>query len=274
MKILTLIPNVDTYGVMLLAILSLGSFSIAGHIHIRWLKSTFSFIGSNAAVKSALAIIGLMIIPLSELFQKNIFYELVGLFIGIIFGLLTTFIELSMIRKMNRNNIKPSNHQINVRHDNLLRNAKIIKKKLFVSTLLLQSKGLNNVRADYSQYAAELDFVHYSLSAVVIVAIAEEFLFRGYLISLYSLLSNHNMMIFAVLCSTLLFALSHINNSWNEFKCKLPLSIFTTIGFLATGTLLCAIATHVTLNLYAYFQHKKLNIPQASYNYLSLGMMK
>lgn len=264
MKTHILIPSVNSYsvniyGVMLLAMLSLGSFTIARHVHIRWLKTKFSFIGSNAVVKMAIALMGLFIIPVSDLFSLNVSHEICGILAGLAMGFMTVFLEIQMIRKVNRKSLVKKNYQYRTNEDNHLRNAIFTKKMTLASAKTITAKGLTHIRQSYSQYANEPNFLNYSLMSVITVGIAEEFLFRGYLISIAELMQNRIEMIAIIFCSLILFAFSHVSHSWNEFKCKLPLSIFTTADFIVTGTLLSSIATHLTLNIYAYLQLKKNN---------------
>lgn len=268
-----LIPSSDSYGVMLLITLSLGSFPIARHVHIRWLKNYFSFVGSNAVVKSSIVILGLFTVNLSHLFAWNIYRELSGLFIGVIFGLITLFVEMKVIRMINRKRLINKTYKQDISESRAIRNAIITKKTSLFSTKSMQAKGLTQVRQGYGQYTAEPDFLNYSLLSVIIVAIAEEFLFRGYIISITELMPNEIIFILVFL-STILFACSHMANSWIEFVCKLPLSLLTLVGFILTGTLLTAIFTHITLNICAYLQLKKLNLKDLKQYCLPAGVVK
>lgn len=274
MKTHILIPSIDSYGLMLLITLSLGSFPIARHVHIRWLKTYFSFVGSNAVVKGMIALLGLFIVSLTDFFTWNIYRESGGIFIGIVLGFFTVFLEMKIIRKVNRKRLINKNDKLARDEGHVVRNAVITNKISLSSTKSIEAKGLTHVRQGYGQYASEPDFLNYSLMAVIVVAVAEEFLFRGYIISVAELMHSEFMMFIFVFFSAILFACSHMANSWNEFVCKLPLSIFTTIGFLLTGTLLTAIVTHITLNIYAYFSLRKFNFKDVTHRYLPVGMMR
>lgn len=272
MKILTLIPNADTYGVMCLIMLSLGSFTIARHIHIRWLKDKFSFVGSNAIVKSAIAFLGLLIIPWQDFFPQNVSKLIFVLLIGIILGFITIYCETKMIRKINRKKITEKSYSHNQSGDGYLRNSTVTTKMSLSSKKNISAKGLSHIRKSYSQYAEEPDFLNYSLLAVIVVAIAEEFLFRGYIVSIAEIMKNQIIGISIILCEIALFAVSHISSSWKEFQNKLTLSCLATLGIVMTGNLITSIATHVTLNIYAFMQLRKIRVKTSAENILPVGI--
>src|SRR5262249_9157741 len=141
-------------------------------------------------------------------------------------------------------------------HDDVFRKAIVTKTLSLATAKPIKTMGLTHIRQGHNQYAEVPDFTDYSIAAVIIVAVVEEFLFRGFMITIALSLTNRSAMVLVILATLLLFAFSHVSSSLNEFKCKLPLSIFTTIGFIVTGTLLSAIITHVILNIYAYLQTK------------------
>lgn len=273
MKILTLIPSRDPYGMMSLALLSLGSFTIASHVHVRWLKNKFSFVASNAIVKSMIALFGLTIVNLFDLFTCHLYWELTCLFIGIFLGLITIRFEVYMIRKSNRNRLIDDRGKNKCRDENdLLRSAIVKNKMLLPSSKVIKAKGLIHVRRSHGQSADLPDFINDSLLSLMMVAIAEEFLFRGYIIFIANSMNDKMIMIVMILASIILFACSHMTDL-SEFKYKLPLSIFTTLGFIVTGTLLTAITTHLILNIYAYDKLRKRNFTKIKLNYLPLGVL-
>ena len=272
MKTHILIPRVNSYGLMLLITLSLGSFPIARHIHIRWLKKYFTFIGSNAVVKGVIALLGLCIVNLTDYFSWNIYRESNGLLVGLVFGFLVIFFEMKIIRKVNRQRLVNKNAKL-IRDEGYVVRSALIKNRISLSSVKsIQAKGLVNVRQGYGQYAIEPDFLNYSLMAVIVVAIAEEFLFRGYVVFVAQLMNREILAFILVFFSMVLFACSHMANSWTEFICKLPLSILTMLGFLLTGTLIAAIVTHITLNIFAYMSLKKHKFDDAANRYLPYGV--
>ena len=265
MKTHILIPNMDSYAIMLLIVLSLGSFNIARQFHIRWLKNYFSFVGSNALVKSLIAIAGFKIIVLNNLFSWNLYVESCGIVIGLMLGFITIYCESTMINKINRN--KLLNIKEHTKKDAL--QTMFVTKTFSLSANPTKAKGLQYIRQRYSQYLQEPDFLNYSLLSIILVAIAEEFLFRGYIISIAA---SHNSIISLalILLSTILFACSHISRACHEAIVKLPLAILATLSFILTQTLLTAIILHLTLNIYTYLQLKKRKIATSNHSYLPM----
>ncbi len=257
MNILTLIPSANVYGVMVLAMLSLGSFNIARHIHIRWLKNTLSFVATNALVKSAIGLFGLAIIPFSALFAMNVWSEIASISLGIIFGFASIFIEVIMVRHVNRKNLLLKNAKLIQQKNNGMVNTTMSTKLSLSSSPSIAAKGIKDIRNNYTQYADAPDFLNYSLFAVMTVAIAEEFLFRGYLTVIAHWMQPMVVTVVIILVSLSAFAFSHVSSSWREFIYKLPLSLFTTMSFIMTGSLMGAIITHLFLNIYAYVAIRK-----------------
>jgi hypothetical protein len=258
MSTLTLIPNSNTYGVVVLTLLSLGSFNIARHIHLRWLKNKFSFVGSNAVVKVSIALLGLIIIPLTSLFSPDVYREIYSLILGVFFGFLTIFLEVSMVRKLNRKKLVYKNNRTPQQDSTSMRNVIINQKMALSSSQQISAKGISDIRKSYTHYIENPHFVNYSLFAVLIVAISEEFLFRGYLIIIANSINSYLMAAGIILLSLFAFSFSHLSTSWREFTCKLPLSLFTTAIFIATGSLIGAIVIHLLLNTYAYLNTKNI----------------
>jgi hypothetical protein len=271
MKILTLIPSADLYGLIILVVLSLGSFPIARHIHIRWLSQRFSFIGSNAIVKSIIAIFGLLIVPTTNLFPLNATQEMIGMLAGVALGCLTVIIEMKMIRRVNRHNLINKVLRNPVGDNDHLRNA-IITNKISLTSKKIEAKGLSQIRKGYGKYADLPEFINYSLISVTIVAIAEEFLFRGYMLSVSKLINNSFVTIFIICLSVFLFASSHMSSSWGESNRKLPLSVFAMAGYVMTGTLISSLLTHLILNVYA-FMKMNASDPVPKNNSIPVGVL-
>ena len=254
MKILTLIPNAETYGIAILIMLSLGSFVIARHVHIRWLKTKFSLIASNAIVKTVIVMFGLLIIPGKDLFLSTLTRTIIDLVCGVLLGLVCVVLEVYLIRKRNRHKIINKIANKYKTDYSLLRNS-VPQSKMSLSTKKeISAQGLSQLRKSYSQYAHEPDFIHYSLIAVILVAIAEEIIFRGYIISAAQWVNGYSSVLIGL--SVICFVASHISQSWFEGLAKLPLAIVATAGFIMTADLSLAIAAHVTFNIYAFLQLK------------------
>lgn len=252
-----LIPNINTYGIVVLCVLSLGSFPIARHIHIRWLNKHFSFLGSNAIVKVFISLLGLCIVHFSDLFTWNIYRESYGLSIGVLFGVTTVYLEKKMIKAVYDRKLLKDDNKLNAPAEaNFLRHATVNSTMSLTSPKFISAKGLLDIRKGYSKYAIDPDFTSFGLVSVIMVAISEEFLFRGYMLSISEYMPNQTLMYTIIVLSMILFASSHMANYWSEFMYKLPLAILTLVGFIMTGTLLTSIVTHLILNIYAYSRLK------------------
>lgn len=255
MKILTLIPNSSTYGLLVLNLLILGSFTIARQLHLRVLKAYFSFIASNALVKSVIVCMGLFIFPLMDLFPMPVMVELKNLIIGVGLGVIVLYAEIKLLRLSARRMPTPYNNMLTT-ENTIFRNVSLKQHLKFTSTSI-SAMGLN-VRHYYDRYIEANHFIGYSLIAVIIVAIAEECLFRGYFFLTSKLFVSITLQVFFLLWVTLLFAASHLSHHWKEGVRKLPLALLTMLGLFVTNSLITPIGTHLTLNIYAYHLMKRL----------------
>lgn len=256
MRMLT--PIHDQYGLMVLMILALGSFGVSKHLHERWLKKSFSLIGSNAIVKTAIVLFGWHFFNMYAFFQYSFINVCV---LGVCFGVASIIFEEKILRYFNRKNWQQS-----------FVNSETLKRCLNTQRLTLSSHrkyyGLKNVRKQPTKFSAD-EIKNYSLLAVIIVAVMEEILFRGYLLALREGMHFY-LNISCILFITLMFAFAHLNKNLYSVCSKLPLSILTTLSFIFTGNLLAPILTHSCLNIYAYVKKNKINhMPQ---NTLPLGM--
>lgn len=248
------IDCLNDYHLFIIGLLALGSFNIARHIHISYFQNKISFVSSQALIKSLLVIIGMTLMPYHSYFILNMRMECLGIVWGIIFGLFVIYCEVILTRLINRKKLYASLTKT--------KNKDQYDLTVISNTLTFSSEkklmGLKQIRKNYIRFAREFNFGQFSLIAIIIIAIAEEFLFRGVIFSIAWQMENNIVMTLIIFLSGLLFACSHLSHSWNEVLVKLPLAIFTSLGFIFTQTLLSAVIIHVMLNTYAYQQQKRI----------------
>lgn len=246
-----------TYALMMLIILALGSFTIARHIHTRWLINHLALMESDALIKSIITLAGMAIVPWQHLFTLDLIHEGIGIFIGIIMGLLIIHLEVKMLRRINRSKLRNKKRKLPIEINYSQKSLQPVQALCLSSPKFISIKGLAHIRNRHRGFVEDLDIFNYSLLTILTVAIAEEFLFRGYLISIANHIENKLLTAFLILLSILLFSCSHLSSSWNEVKTKIPLTIVTTFEFMLTHTLISAIISHAMLNTYAYNQKQK-----------------
>lgn len=265
-KILTLIPEANSFGLITLILLCLSSSSIASFVHMRYLSTyNVDIVFSNTLVKFLIVIYGLLIIPLSLLFHATWFNLIISIPAGVIIGLVTVQLDRKVIRYFfrKRNFVQGYNDQPTgsdpttvrtySRRMNIAGNDNVNKK----------SQLMNNKLTRFSEHNPLKD---YGLVSVIGVAIFEEIIFRGFLIGLCLAIPSLLMQTITISLLVLFFAVIHVDLGWEQVLAKTILGVTTTLLRLIFGNLYAPIIAHVVLNAIAYFEYKKVmastKIPQ------------
>lgn len=258
MKLLTLIPNANSYGIVTLLLMCVSSTAIASFFHLRYLSTWhFNAVFTNALIKGFIFIYGCLIIPLSYFFTKSLINILASIIVGILLGILTAHADKKIIRFFYRHPLfNAKNNQINLGHDDIY----IDKIQSISNNLAGVDRANNNALAMFSKmsiYAKPLNINKYGITSVIFVALFEEFLFRGYLLYACLSITNFSMKSLAVILTTLIFGLMHIDFGWEQVIAKTILSIITTLTVLFSGNIIAALIIHCFLNIMAYIESKR-----------------
>jgi|GEM_PF-3442988 len=265
MTYLHLIPQAETYGVTILAIFSLASFTIARRFHLsRGSGGHIDFVKVNLIVKSLIVLYGLLLIPMQNLFSLKFSTEFVACLAGIVLGIFYIRIEKKIIRYFARNE-KTKNKQ----KQYMLKASKVhvIKARslgLSNNNFFRRHNSLSNQQKNVFDYA---ELCKIKLMHLLLIAILEEIIFRGYLtyITLNISLNIYNEIIVLIFIA-FLFAFSHASYSWPQIASKFIFGIMALFVFMCFGTLTSAISSHLYLNAIAYKhlqQNRKTFKPQA-----------
>ena len=257
-KILTLIPEADTYGLIVLIALSLGSTGIASYIYMRYLSiKANDIILTNAIVKIIIVLFGLLIIPFSQLYSQNWQIEISSIPIGIIFG----FIVISIDKKVIRHFIRTGKHSVsidmNTSADRLNYNKTYNRSLGLDDTVETQDNSLK-MQNNMNRLSSNPELVTFSLGSVILVAICEEIIFRGFLVSCSLMIHDLKLRVVALIASVLFFGISHATSGLEQALTKTILGTITLLLRMISGSILPAIVTHVVLNTAAYYETKRI----------------
>lgn len=223
----------DPYAVASLITLTLGSFFISSHIYERWLmKREVSLMAINAWIKGAIVLLGCTMISPNVLIAGNIYLQLSSLFAGVVMGYLFLKFEERAIRFLPDflGTSIATNQQFSG-SGNANRNIRTVLAKKHLS-----KKGIQH---------------QYSYFTTSIIGAFEEILYRGFLTALCISFADITASLFYLMIITLLFALSHINIGYTHIVTKFILGLICLITFIATGSIIVAIALHSTFNFLA-----------------------
>jgi len=256
MTILTLIPDAKTYGIAILLMLSLGCSNIASHIHSRWFahKRTNSIL-LQWIVKFFIILFGITIFPIQELFLSPLWKQLVALPIAVLLGIFALKFEFYIKRILLRRKKYAPQATMNSRY--IYHQATASKKFGMTSSHFAGKTNLKNIHEHHAKQDASL--TGFNLRDIILVAIGEEIIFRGFLwqfsLLMPSLWLNYTVLIFSVI----LFGASHISMGKGQFLAKTILGTCCLASVLFAHSILPAIITHVIFNICAYQEMIKAN---------------
>jgi hypothetical protein len=247
MTILTHIHENNVYGLAILITCSLGCSNIASHLYSRWFAhSKINVISIHAIVKLCIVLWGMLFISWRLLFDTAPLLQFGGVFSGIILGWIAVNIELYINRKLVRHAALHVNHRAQYRYHRKIEN----KAQGMMKKIISQKVNLRNVQEHHARLDGELN--NYQLRDIILVAIFEEILFRGYLYQLGLYCSSLFLTIIVWLTTTILFGASHITLGKGQFLSKTILGSICLLSVVIFHSLLPAIVIHVFFNLFAY----------------------
>lgn len=257
MPILTLIPEAQSYGIVILVVCGLGCMSLSAHIHARWFSTkAIHFTIVHACVAGLVACWGFLIVDASQLVGRSPLIWLGSIPLGLVVGWLAVWSDRAIVRTASRRQLTSGDRarskqakKRNPSWGNL--NVRVRSVPLSITTFSGKSKTLGMLKMQ-ERFQFSLENRQFLLFLLVVIAVFEELIFRGFLVSACFLLTNNFWIAIAVIGLVVFFALSHIFFGWLQAIAKLPLSILTTISVLASGSVLPAIFAHITFNIRAW----------------------
>lgn len=254
MNFLTLTPDVQFYCHAVLIMWCLGGSGIATHIYIRWFaNSRISSQSMQCIVKGFICITASMLIPIGALFSAPIWLQILSVPIGFIMGRMVVALELFINRYTYRKKSvmflkKSSVDSFYISH------AGPKGKMASLSSNIIQNKS--NLKQLHDQgIANESNMRSFSLLAIILIAIFEEIIFRGFLIQYCFSLSKPWVAI-SMITTVVIFGVSHAGLGVYQMITKTGLGAICLGAVLIFHSVLPAIIIHAVLNWAAYQQIK------------------
>jgi hypothetical protein len=249
----TLIHKMNSYDIAILVVYCLGSLPLAAHIYYRWLASKgINFLLVYSAVMCFTIAWGFMIFEVFQIFGYSpsdwIISLPIGFTIGIIAGWSDRIIVQYLSRRLLLDKVSFKNTRSNIRLN--YRGSYTVRKlkHLPIAGRLAKRRtmGLPNIQLAMLELTEDHRFAFLYL---VLVAVLEELIYRGFLVKACFLLPTNFLIVGALTASVALFALSHVRFGWSHVLAKLPLSILAMISVLCLRTVVPAIVAHVVFNM-------------------------
>jgi membrane protease YdiL (CAAX protease family) len=238
------ILEADSFGLVILVVYSLCSFSLASTLHSRWLaKRNVDFFLVYTAVLVLTVAWGCALLGFGWMAGGTPLWWALGLPLGGGLGLLAERLDRAIVRRFARRNLAGSGRP--ARLDSQARTRVVTQ----VTPLTRPSR--RGVRSVQSHHLA-VENLRPVLWSMVTIAILEELVFRGVLVQLCFLVGDAYLRGALLLLTTVVFALSHIQFGWPHVWGKAPLGLFALLATLLTGSILPAILAHLLFNVRAW----------------------
>lgn len=255
MKTLIHTLNSQFYMYTVLLTCSLGCSNIASHLHSRWFSAgSVNVVLLNWIVKAIIITLGIFYISWSSMFSGPIWMQFLSVIPAIFFGIFCVKLEY-FIQRFN------------------LRKGKVIKtdapqRYVYLQPISNQTQGiapavisnkhnLKNIHEHYARLDSKIN--NYMLRDIVLVAICEEVIFRGYLYQLSCMFDSQVAVAIALGVTVLLFGISHITLGRGQFLSKTILGMVCLFAVILAHSLLPAVVIHVVFNTYAYQEMVKIH---------------
>jgi hypothetical protein len=243
----TLIPEAGTYGVAILVVYGLSSFSLASEIWMRWMVGRgVSILYVYAAALAGCVAWGLVVLEPDPVTSASPIACALSMPIGLAIGHLAGRCDRAVIRHVNRRTIRhPVDHRQGSRRPPRVTGRPVRAVPVSISGSLAQrrSAGLHRVRPPRPEDQVP------GRGEVVAVAALEELVYRGVLVSACFLLPGSMYVALALAGLIVAFALPHVWFGWAHVLAKLPLSALTMAAALSLSTVLPAVIGHIVFNI-------------------------
>lgn len=234
----------------------LGCSNLASHIYHRYLQnSTIHPLFIQCLVKAAICFMGMSVFSMTLLFSASIQWQLISIPIGLSLGWLVSYFEI----KINRFTQRHLNQSIQTKRytQYYARQGPAFSVLSLSPAVNFHSKSyLKRMHEHYSEN--ETKQPNFSLILILLIAVFEEIIFRGYLIQLCNLLP-HGIANSALVFSVIVFSISHASFGVHQMMAKAILGSCCMASVLLCHTILPAILIHGFLNWVAFFHQESRN---------------
>jgi Type II CAAX prenyl endopeptidase Rce1-like len=236
--VLTLMPDADSYGIVVLVLNGAGSSSLALWLHRRWPNpQRIPYSHVYILVVLGTCIWGALVFDFHPLLG-TVDAILLAVPFGIIGGYLATRADRAIVRLAARRAVSAPSPM-----DRGSGYSPRQRISLTPSAVLSLSGAGGHRPIDI------FDEHGFQLSSLVALAVLEELLYRGWFLEACRLLTTSALRGTAMAFTVAAFSLLHLRFGWSHVFAKAILGLLALVGVLVTGSLASAIVTHVWFNV-------------------------
>jgi membrane protease YdiL (CAAX protease family) len=227
MKMLTLTPDLRYYYGLVLILASLSSFALSEQLCQHFSILSFKYIIEvNAIVKFFIALFGFTIIPVHAVFCWNISNILLSLSLGVAAGCFIFSVEKWFVSKKF-----------------VFVEEKALEKNKVTFTPPFHKKSPNRCKSS-------------SVLVLILVALFEEIIFRGFIIAVALSLVEYYQSIALIILSIIVFSFSHRSEGNRNIILKGFSAILLSVMTLLLHSITAAILAHIILNVRIFLYNK------------------
>lgn len=250
------IHSLYTYSVIVFILFSLSSIVLAEHARIKYFsQSRISTIQIKIVLEVMVVLFGFIIgiqIPINFTFVNGFICACLGILIAFVF----IKFEMAINRKLYRKQIMKTRTKL------------ATESKPHFSKIKVRNPGLSNshssnmikrgAKQNLNYNRKNLQEDNFKLFWLLITAILEELIYRGFLLGLAMQLPT-TVLIVAILSLSIIFGAAHIFLGWHQVLYKTLFAIVLNFFVLLLGSVLVAVIAHLFFNWQAFAMQKKLS---------------
>lgn len=259
----TPIPEPVPYGLALLVVYGLGSFSAAFHLYSRYLvHSRISFWNVYAAVMLIVVASGFLLVDPARIFGASPLGWVLAAPVGLSMGWAACRADRAVRRRARRRWLNPRRNGPAAAPGR----TGEVNWGLRVRVTRASAPDAGPRRRPISLYkdqravAAGLVQGPLGLWSLIAVAALEEVIYRGLLVQVCWLIPNQALAALALAGTVAMFALTHVLFGWEQVLAKLPLGSLALLATLITGSVLAAVVAHVIVNVTIWRQRQQATV--------------
>lgn len=247
----TLIPELKDYIFAILLTWCLGSSNLASHLYSRYfVNSAINPLVIQCVVKGLICLVVLTVLSINDLFATTIGWQLISIPLGLLVGWFVVKVELIInrfVQRRNNRNMFIPRYQSNYYYLRAGPGSAILS--LAPAYRFLRKTNLKKLHEHYATHESRR--VYFSLVTILLIAVFEEIIFRGYLVQCCKLLPDIMCKI-ALVITTIVFGVSHASFGLWQIIAKIILGGCCMATVLICHTVLPALIVHGYLNWVAF----------------------
>jgi len=251
MNLHTLTPELKDYILAIMLTWCLGSSNLASHVYSRYFaNSTINPLVIQCIFKGLICLAALAILSSNDLFATTIGWQLISIPLGLVVGWFVVEVELIINRFMQRQN--SGNKFMPICKNNYYHSRTGPGNAILSLAPTYRFLHKTNLKKLHEHYVAhETKRGNFSLATILLIAVFEEILFRGYLVQCCGLFPETLSKI-ALTITVIFFGISHASFGLWQVIAKIILGGCCMVTVLLCHTILPALVVHGYLNYVAF----------------------